>query len=61
MEKADLIAIERVVKFFRQLDLEPSFKVLSLPLEDESLRQVAEKAILAEPMKNMPFKVQANR
>jgi glycerol dehydrogenase-like iron-containing ADH family enzyme len=49
--------IEEMVKFFRQLDLESSFKGLSLPFEDDLLRQVAEKAILSESMKNMPFEV----
>jgi glycerol dehydrogenase len=57
MEKANLIEIERVVKFFRKLDLEPSFKGLGLPFEDDLLRKVAEKAILSDPMGNMPFKV----
>jgi glycerol dehydrogenase len=57
MEKADLAEIEEVVKFFRQLDLESSFKGLGLPFEDDLLRQVAEKATLSEPMKNMPFEV----
>jgi glycerol dehydrogenase len=57
MEKAESIEIERVVRFFRQLDLEPSFKGLGLPFEADLLRQVAEKAILADPMKNMPFEV----
>jgi glycerol dehydrogenase-like iron-containing ADH family enzyme len=45
--------IEEVVKFFRQLDLESSFKGLG----DDLLRQVAEKATLSESMKNMPFEV----
>jgi glycerol dehydrogenase len=57
MEKTDLAEIGQVVKFFRQLDLEPSFKGLCLPFEDDLLRQVAEKAILSDPMKNMPFEV----
>ncbi|MGD8399467.1 MAG: iron-containing alcohol dehydrogenase family protein [Bacillota bacterium] len=57
MEKTDLAEIKQVVKFFRQLDLESSFKGLCLPFEDDLLRKVAEKATLSEPMKNMPFKV----
>jgi glycerol dehydrogenase len=57
MEKADLTEIGRVVRFIRQLDLEPSFKGLGLPFEANLLRQVAEKAILSDPMKNMPFEV----
>jgi glycerol dehydrogenase len=57
MEKAELSDVERVVKLFRQLDLEPSFKGLGLPFEDDLLRQVAEKAVLSDPMKNMPFEV----
>jgi glycerol dehydrogenase len=61
MEKAESIEIERVVKFFRQLDLEPSFKGLGLPFEADLLRQVAEKAILSDPMKNMPFEVRAEQ
>jgi hypothetical protein len=43
------------------LDLEPSFKGLGLPLEADLLRQVAEKAVLADSMKNMPFEVQAEQ
>jgi glycerol dehydrogenase len=58
LEKADLVEIGRVVRFFRQLDLEPSFKGLGLPFEVDLLRQVAEKAILSDPMQNMPFEVQ---
>jgi glycerol dehydrogenase len=61
MEKADIAEIRQVVNFFRQLDLEPSFKGLSLPFESNLLRQVAEKAILAESMKNMPFGVQTEQ
>jgi glycerol dehydrogenase len=61
MEKAESAAIERVVKFFRQLDLEPSFKGLGLPFEADLLRQVAEKAILSDPMKSMSFKVRAEQ
>jgi glycerol dehydrogenase len=61
LEKAELTEIERVVEFFRQLDLEPSFKGLGLPFEADLLRQVAEKAILADPMKNMPFEVRAEQ
>jgi glycerol dehydrogenase-like iron-containing ADH family enzyme len=57
MEKAGLAEIERVVKFFRQLDLDPSFKGLGLPYEAALLREVAEKSILCDPMKNMPFEV----
>jgi glycerol dehydrogenase len=57
MEKADFAEIGRVVRFFRQLDLEPSFKGLGLPFEADLLRQVAEKAILSDPMENMPFEV----
>jgi glycerol dehydrogenase-like iron-containing ADH family enzyme len=57
MEKTDLEEIGQVVKFFRQLDLGPSFKGLGLPFEVGLLRQVAEKAILSNPMKNMPFEV----
>jgi glycerol dehydrogenase len=57
MEKAELAEVERVVKFFRQLGLEPSFKGLRLPFDAVLLRQVAEKAVLADPMKNMPFEV----
>jgi glycerol dehydrogenase len=61
MEKVELAEVERVVKFFRQLDLEPSFKGLGLPFESNLLRQVAEKAILSDPMKNMPFEVQTEQ
>jgi hypothetical protein len=43
------------------LDLEPSFKGLGLSFEANLLRQVAEKAILSDPMKNMPFEVQAEQ
>jgi glycerol dehydrogenase len=57
MEKEDFKEIGRVVNFFRKLDLEPSFKGLGLPFEGDLLRQVAEKAILSDPMKNMPFEV----
>jgi glycerol dehydrogenase len=58
MEKADLAEIGRIVKFFRQLDLEPSFKGLDLPFEASLLTRVAEKAILSDSIKNMPFEVQ---
>jgi glycerol dehydrogenase len=61
MEKQDLKEIGRVVNFFRKLDLEPSFKGLGLSFEANLLRQVAEKAILSDPMKNMPFEVQAEQ
>jgi glycerol dehydrogenase len=57
MEKVDLAKIGQVVNFFRQLDLEPSFKGLGLPFEADLLREVAEKAILSDTMKNMPFEV----
>jgi glycerol dehydrogenase len=61
MEKTDLAEIGQVVKFFRQLDLEPSFQGLGLPFEVGLLRQVAEKAVLSEPMKNMPFEVRSEQ
>jgi glycerol dehydrogenase len=61
MEKAELAEIERVVRFFRELDLEPSFKGLGLPYDMDLIRQVAQKAVLADPMKNMPFEVRAER
>jgi glycerol dehydrogenase len=61
MEKEDLKEIRRVVNFFRKLDLEPSFKGLGLPFDADLLRQVAEKAILTDPMKNMPFEVHAEQ
>jgi glycerol dehydrogenase len=61
MGKINFEEIVEVVKFFRQLDLEPSFKGLGLPFEVDLLRQVAEKAILSDPMKNMPFEVQAEQ
>jgi glycerol dehydrogenase len=61
MENTELNEIERAVKFFRLLDLEPSFKGLGLPFEVDLLRQVAEKAILSDTMKNMPFKVRAEQ
>jgi glycerol dehydrogenase len=61
MEKTDLEEIGRVVKFFRKLDLEPSFKGLGLPFEADLLRRAAAKAILCDPMKNMPFEVQAEQ
>jgi glycerol dehydrogenase len=58
MEKVELAEIRRVVKFFRQLDLEPSFKGLDLPFEPDLIMQVAQKSILSDPMQNMPFDVQ---
>jgi glycerol dehydrogenase-like iron-containing ADH family enzyme len=61
MEKTDLAEIGQVVRFFRQLDLEPSFKGLGLPFEAGLLRQVAEKAILSDPMQNMPFEVRSEQ
>jgi glycerol dehydrogenase-like iron-containing ADH family enzyme len=61
MEKADLTEISRVVNFFRKLDLEPSFKGLGLPFEIEWIRQAAEKAVLSDPMQNMPFEVKAEQ
>jgi glycerol dehydrogenase len=61
MEKAELGEIRQVVNFFRQLDLEPSFKGLRLPFEVDLLKQVAEKAVLSDPMKNMPFEVQSEQ
>jgi glycerol dehydrogenase-like iron-containing ADH family enzyme len=61
MGKKDLAEIGQVVRFFRQLDLEPSFKGLGLPFENDLLRQVAEKAIIADSMKNMPFEVRAEK
>jgi glycerol dehydrogenase-like iron-containing ADH family enzyme len=57
MEKTDLKEITRVTNFFRKLDLEPSFKGLGLPFEANLIKQVAEKAILSDPMKNMSFEV----
>jgi glycerol dehydrogenase len=61
MEKEDLKEIGRVVNFFRKLDLEPSFKGLGLPFEAGLLKRVAEKAILSDPMKNMPFEVRVEQ
>jgi glycerol dehydrogenase len=61
MEKEDLKEIGRVVNFFRKLDLEPSFKGLGLPFAKDLIKQVAEKSLLSDPMKNMPFKVKAEQ
>jgi glycerol dehydrogenase len=61
MEKAELTEIGRVVKFFRQLDLEPSFKGLGLPFETDWLKRVAQKAVLSSGMEKMPFEVQAEQ
>jgi glycerol dehydrogenase len=61
MEKAELTEIGRVVKFFRQLDLEPSFKGLGLPFETDWLRQVAQKSVLSSGMEKMPFEVRAEQ
>lgn len=60
MEAADLNEIKRVVRFFRQLDLEPSFRGLGLPFEAEWLQKVAEKSLDSPIMLNMPFKVEAH-
>lgn len=57
MEGTPLDEIGRVVKFFRQLDLEPSFKGLNLPFDPDLIKKVAEKSVLSDPMKNMPFEV----
>jgi glycerol dehydrogenase len=59
MEKTEINEIRRVVNFFRQLDLEPSCKGLGLPFEADLIKQVAEKSVLSDPMKNMPFEVKA--
>jgi glycerol dehydrogenase len=61
MEKTGLAVIERVVKFFRQLDLEPSFKGLGLPFETDWLKQVAQKSVLSSGMGKMPFEVRAEQ
>ncbi|WHH58053.1 iron-containing alcohol dehydrogenase family protein [Petroclostridium sp. X23] len=59
MEKTPIEEIKRIVNFFRQLDLEPSFKGLKLPFAPRVIQEVAEKSILSDPMQNMPFKVTA--
>lgn len=57
MENAPQEEIARVVKFFRQLDLEPSFRGLKLPFEAALVKKVAEKSVVNEVMKNMPISV----
>lgn len=57
MERKPLDELRRVVNFFRQLDLEPSFKGMNLPFDAEVIKEVAVKSVLSDPMKNMPFEV----
>ncbi len=59
MEDAPLDEIRKVIHFFRQLDLEPTLKGLNLPFTPVLIKQVAEKSLLGDTMKYMPFEVEA--
>lgn len=51
--------IARVIRFFRELELEPSFKGLNLPFEENIIRNVAERSVIDPSMIRMPYKVGA--
>lgn len=61
MEEAPISEIGRVVNFFRLMDLEPSFKGMKLPFSPQILKAVAEKSLLGDTMKYMPFDVTADK
>ncbi len=61
MEETPVNEIGRVVNFFRLMDLEPSFKGMKLPFSPQILKAVAEKSLLGDTMKYMPFEVTADK
>ena len=55
MEGVELEKINKVVEFFRKLNLEPSLKGLKLPSDKDTMLAVARKAVKDPIMKRMPF------